>query len=218
MKEKNVLQEINQILNKLLLLENDYRGEHSAPGKDGKNTLDNLEDIYPNIYNQTINDFYNQYVYSDENLDGYQIANLMVNICKGKPNKLVKIYRAVPDLGSEYQEKIKLFQKYLKNKYFEYNMKFTDILRNMNYEIDGLYGEDYKEYVYKIYNDLIKKRDSLRKELKINAGDWVTVSKPYAVEHGKGHLNNKYVILSKTVPCKNICTNGDSVFEQGYCL
>ena len=51
---------------------------------------------------------------------------------------------------------------------------------------------------------------------KINAGDWVTPSRSYAKEHGEGNLNNKFKIISKTVPAKHLHTDGNSIHEWGY--
>jgi hypothetical protein len=51
---------------------------------------------------------------------------------------------------------------------------------------------------------------------KINPGDWVTVSKEYAMEHGEGTLGGKYKIISQKVPAKHVTTNADSILEQGY--
>ena len=51
---------------------------------------------------------------------------------------------------------------------------------------------------------------------KINPGDWVTVSKEYAMEHGEGPLGGKYKIISQKVPAKHVTTNADSILEQGY--
>lgn len=50
----------------------------------------------------------------------------------------------------------------------------------------------------------------------INPGDWVTVSKEYAMEHGEGTLGGKYKIISQKVPAKHVTTNADSILEQGY--
>lgn len=50
----------------------------------------------------------------------------------------------------------------------------------------------------------------------INPGDWVTVSKEYAMEHGEGALGGKYKIISQKVPAKYVTTNADSILEQGY--
>lgn len=41
---------------------------------------------------------------------------------------------------------------------------------------------------------------------KINSGDWVTIYRPYAKEHGMSSLRGKYKILSMTVPAKNLFT------------
>lgn len=50
----------------------------------------------------------------------------------------------------------------------------------------------------------------------INIGDWVTINKKYASQHGKSTLNNEYKIITKTVPAKTLYTNGDSIHEWGY--
>jgi len=50
----------------------------------------------------------------------------------------------------------------------------------------------------------------------INTGDWVTIVKEYAVQHGQSNLNDNYKILSKTVKAKEIFTSGDSWLEWGY--
>lgn len=52
------------------------------------------------------------------------------------------------------------------------------------------------------------------KSNKINPGDWVTINRDYAVEHGHGL--GKYKILSKIVSAKHLYTNGDSIQEWGY--
>ena len=52
--------------------------------------------------------------------------------------------------------------------------------------------------------------------LKINNGDWVTLSREYAKEHGEGALNGKYKILSQKVPARKLFTDGNSIQEFGY--
>ena len=49
----------------------------------------------------------------------------------------------------------------------------------------------------------------------INPGDWVTINKDYAKEHGERHLDN-YTVLSKKVPVKEIYTDGNSIHEWGW--
>ena len=58
-------------------------------------------------------------------------------------------------------------------------------------------------------------RDTPR-DSKINKGDWVTIHKNYAREHGEGRLKGEFRILSMKVPAKHLFTNGDSAYEWGY--
>jgi hypothetical protein len=51
---------------------------------------------------------------------------------------------------------------------------------------------------------------------KINIGDWVSIERRYAVEHGRDNLNNKYQIVQKTVHARDIFTEGNSLDEWGY--
>jgi hypothetical protein len=50
----------------------------------------------------------------------------------------------------------------------------------------------------------------------INAGDWVTLSKDYAKNHGEAALRGDYKILSQKVKAKDLWTNADSIQEFGY--
>jgi len=50
----------------------------------------------------------------------------------------------------------------------------------------------------------------------INPGDWVTISRQYAKDHGEQALNGKYVIAKSMVPAKELFTNGDSFHEWGW--
>jgi hypothetical protein len=50
----------------------------------------------------------------------------------------------------------------------------------------------------------------------INVGDWVTIDRQYAKEHGESALNGEYRIIKKIVRARDIFTNGDSIYEFGY--
>jgi hypothetical protein len=50
----------------------------------------------------------------------------------------------------------------------------------------------------------------------INPGDWVTINRDYAKNHGKSYFDGKYDILKKKVKASDIFTNGDSIHEWGY--
>jgi hypothetical protein len=55
-----------------------------------------------------------------------------------------------------------------------------------------------------------------RQEKQINTGDWVTIERGYAVEHGNNNLLGDFSIVSKTVHARDLFTNGDSFLEWGY--
>jgi hypothetical protein len=50
----------------------------------------------------------------------------------------------------------------------------------------------------------------------INEGDWVTLSKDYAKNHGESVLGKDYKIISQKVKAKELWTNADSIHEFGY--
>ncbi len=51
----------------------------------------------------------------------------------------------------------------------------------------------------------------------INAGDWVSINRDYADQHGASWVDNgKYKILEEEVRARDIVTNGDSIHEWGY--
>lgn len=50
----------------------------------------------------------------------------------------------------------------------------------------------------------------------INVGDWVSLTRKYAVDHGKGNLNNSYQVVQKLVSARDLFTDGGSIAEWGY--
>ena len=50
----------------------------------------------------------------------------------------------------------------------------------------------------------------------INPGDWVSLSKSYAQNHGESVLGKDYKIISQKVKAKDLWTNADSIHEFGY--
>lgn len=54
------------------------------------------------------------------------------------------------------------------------------------------------------------------KQTGMNPGDWISVSKQYAMEHGESTLGGNYKIVAQKVPAKHLTTNADSILEQGY--
>ena len=54
------------------------------------------------------------------------------------------------------------------------------------------------------------------KEGSVRNGDWVTLSRDYAKEHGVSNIDGAYRIIEETVPAKYLYTDGNSVNEFGY--
>lgn len=50
----------------------------------------------------------------------------------------------------------------------------------------------------------------------INPGDWVSLSKSYAKNHGESVLGKDYKIIAQKVKAKELWTNADSIHEFGY--
>ena len=84
--------------------------------------------------------------------------------------------------------------------------------------------EDYDMESYSIIKACYGRRDKQVKVYRavpknvsqINVGDWVTISRQYAVDHGESALKGEYKILSKAVPARDLFTSGDSFHEWGY--
>ena len=105
-------------------------------------------------------------------------------------------------------------------------------------DLTGLYPSDiYSSNAYRLYGegrsyakktmDLIQSYKSKpeasvtiyravpKKISSINRGDWITLTKEYASEHGKRILKD-FTLLSKVVKAKQVWSNADSIYEFGY--
>jgi len=204
---------------------NTYRGEHEAPDQNSGRPLHDLSEVYPkDIYTlspQMASRYYGH---------GIDIDNLSISIIQNsykKPNSRIKIYRAVPNLANKEDLKKanalqNLLNYYKAHNFFPVN---NEIVNELEDEIKREYNKDFVGNDYDKLQDLVvermrKKLDSMSNNptmrLKINPGDWVTINKPYAVEHGKGHLKNHFKILTKTVKASELYNSGDSIHEWGY--
>ncbi len=121
----------------------DYRVQHQAPVSDDDTPMHLLDQVMPDFYTRP------RYYKTGSKLDSKTIDILQQ--LKGKPEQIVKVYRAVPKDAPDT----------------------------------------------------------------INYGDWVTVNKQYAEDHGEG-MPEGYKIIEGAAPAKNIKTNGDSIHEFGY--
>lgn len=186
----------------------DYRGEHSAPGSDDAPMWDVAKGVYPE-------DFYsvNGARYYGDNA-GNASDQIVVSLIKGvrnKPEGRIKIYRAVPKEIS-LQEQI---DKLISEK--KYILKYGKLPRSV---ITPLNPNKYYDHISDVIDRLQSRIDAGENDKpsidKINSGDWVTIYRPYAKEHGLSSLRGEYKILSMTTSAKNLFTDGNSIYEWGY--
>lgn len=50
---------------------------------------------------------------------------------------------------------------------------------------------------------------------KFKDGDWVTIHRPYAVQHGESSLGGEFKLMRGDFSAKHLFTNGDSPYEFG---
>lgn len=180
-------------------IDNSYKGEHEAPNKNDS-PLHDLTKVYPDdIYSPDSVRLYG----TGESFDHESMYH--IKSAKNAPNKKVKIYRAVPLIKNK-DEQLRDLEK-SKKLYFSRGIKPHDY--------DSYFK---KPNAYDYFGDKEKEIHSTSDIIKptINNGDWVTLTKQYAIEHGKSNLNGNYRLLSKTVPVKHVFTDGNSIHEFGY--
>jgi translation initiation factor IF-1 len=211
----NIGEVIKREINSFLKENIEYRGEHGAPSLNDS-PMHDLTDTYPDdIYSYDAPRLYAHY---HDNNDNQAIS--IIQAAKNKPNKPVKIYRAVPDINYEINSKLKPLIEIINyyNQWERFPLK-NNIIHNLQdkYNIDNYtYEEQQKLILDDVYSQINELKNKLKKQININNGDWVTINLKYAKVHGESNLNNKYKIISKTVPAKHLFTDGNNIFEWGY--
>lgn len=194
--------------------QNEYAGEHHAPGKEGA-PLHDLTQLYPeDIYsNEAVRLYGNNRPYDSKSIE-------IIQSCRNRPNKSVRIYRAVPKLDSElYLKNLYDLRRYVSQYGF---LPMSDNPKTKHISIPKEITDDIRYDKDKILNKLdgiISKQEyeyDKNPKIKINAGDWVTINLEYAKEHGVSNLNNQYKVLSKTVKASELYTEANSIYEWGY--
>lgn len=191
--------------------EEDYRGTHRAPLKGEGAPLYDVSGIYPDdIYTLPLTTAARYYGHG-EPTDNEAVA--IIQRMKNKPNATLKIYRAIPDVNKEVNDKLKKL-----GNYFAYVDKygFPPIKDELARDIWREAGYDKEKFFDKIRSMIVDLELQKKKPMQINPGDWVTTVKAYAVGHGESTLEGSYKILSKTVSAKHLFTDGNSVYEFGY--
>lgn len=206
---KIIKEEILKFLN-----EEDYHGEHSAPSANGDDApMHDLTNIYgEDIYGYDAARMYHHYGDARDNN-----AIHIIQSARNKPNKPIKIYRAVPDVNYDNKLKMKELSDLIS---YYHKYKFFPMKNHIVYTLEDKYHDlGYDDKIESIFNDINAQFDELYanrvKPLPINIGDWVTTDKSYANEHGRANLK-KFKIVSKTVPARHLYTDGNDIFEWGY--
>jgi hypothetical protein len=166
-----------------------YHGEHTAPGKDGIPLHDLTQNMPHDVY-ETLH----QYIAPG-------LTSSILQSCKGRPKCRVKIYRAVPYTLTR-DEQIALYEKHKK-----------EMLRTGRIPAGADWSGSNMSAYYAFAHAQIEKLSALppavNVKLSINPGDWVSIDKKYAIEHGRSNLRNRYRVLSKTVLARELFTDGD---------
>jgi len=125
---------------------------------------------------------------------------------KGKPNATVTVYRAVPD---ELVPSARIARLEREKAY---------ILKHGKVPPGAQTRLSRADYYDRITTELeqLKTSATAVKAPDITAGDWVTINRAYAKQHGDNTLRGEYAILSTKVRAKDLFTNGDSIHEWGY--
>jgi hypothetical protein len=184
-----------------------YRGSHTAPRKSDDvaapgHDLTGGGSVYPqDVYSA------NGPRYYGDGSDLDRSAFAIINSIKGNPNAEVNIYRAVPKEETNAEKLISLekdMAAYMRRGKLPDNAFTTD-------------GNKWYNWAYSEKQLLSELPDEPIKQItKINPGDWVTITRQYAKDHGDSVLQGKYKIISKKVKASEIFTNGDSIQEWGY--
>ena len=196
--------------------EDDYKGLHTAPEPEGSVPLYDLSGIYPDdIYSSKGAIYYGHYGQGA----AMDIETMgIIHNAHGKPNYSVMIYRAVPDVNKGLRGEISKLRGLLG--YFN-RFQFYPV----GDEVVGGLRDKYKDLEYdererKIYEDIdgqvMGLEGGLKKDIGINIGDWVTINRRYAKEHGESLLMGEYRIVSKRVRARDLYTDGESIQEWGY--
>lgn len=198
----------------------DYRIAHRAPGKEDNSPIYDLKGTYPDDFYTLPTATVARY-YGASEKDDASVVELIRRV-HNRPNAMIKIYRAVSKAKSIAEKIADL------NTQKRYILKTGQIppakLLSREQAMAARSAKNSSAY----YDFLGREQEALENQLNtagesehlviktFNAGDWVTIWRPYAVEHGKGNLGGEYKILTKTVPAKTLWTNGDSFYEFGY--
>lgn len=182
-----------------------YRGAHRAPDRDGNAPMWDLtaNDVYPeNVYSVHGPRYYGVFDGSDSDVW------TVVRSARGKPDRKITVYRAIPKVLSKQDRVNKLRE----------DMAY--ILRTGKIPKGGRMRALTPSAEYNALHRELSAAEHLpdtpTSRGEIHPGDWVTPSRAYAVGHGRSALRGEYRIVQKTVAAADLYTDGNSIMEWGY--
>jgi len=181
-----------------------YGGEHRPPNSEEGAPAHNVSSngIYPeDFYGQKGLSYYSTGQDTADRESYYALQSV-----KNKPNATVTVYRTVPKILTNSDKLDKLngdMAAYIKRGTLPKDAHIKD-------------GSKWYDWAYGERERLRNLPEEASVKTGINNGDWVTLSKTYAKEHGDSNLNGDYKIISKKVKASQLFTNGDSLNEFGY--
>ena len=170
-----------------------------------RSPLHNLTGTYPDdIYSPMAAQYYGHYG-NGSALDRHSVG--IMQQVKDKPDALVTMYRAVPKEPT-IAEQIATLEKQ-KSAYMARGRIPAEAADFSN-------PSAWYDYASSQLEKLKAMPQQAAEKLRINDGDWVTLNRGYAKEHGESRLDGKYQILSQRVPARKLFTDGNSIHEFGY--
>ncbi len=183
----------------------DYMGSHTAPTEEDAPAHDLTKVMPEDVYSPDASRYYSTGFSDSEDRNVFAKLHSIRN----NPAAMLTIYRAIPKSETRDSAITKLERHkagILKTGRFPAGVD-TSKFKNPS---------EYYDWAYDEVNRLkeLPAEENIKKT--INKGDWVTLSRAYAKEHGDAHLGGQYRILSKSVRADEVFTNGDSIHEWGY--
>lgn len=98
----NINRIISDVINEFVVSNNpsDYAGNNLAPGKEDNDPMYDVSNMFPDMYTDNAYKYYSGY-----GLDDAAVIN-QIKYVHNKPNRLIKIYRAVPNIDDAESFKI----------------------------------------------------------------------------------------------------------------
>ena len=186
----------------------DYRIAHEAPTRENGVPIYDLSGIYPEDFYSPMGAQYYGHYGQRHPLDVQTVS--IIQGLRNRPNAKVKIYRAVPNKPTNEEQ----IGKYEAQK--RYIMKYGEKPPLIDRKYKDLTRSNYYDYISDEIERLKKTPEPVQHKYTINKGDWITINRNYAKEHGLTLTGGNYQILTKTVDAKDLYTNGDSIHEFGY--